>query len=217
MKTSTYIFLANFFLACKNQEIRTVIPPYRRNDEIQEKNFARLAVLKREKKYEEAFALIDVIEAEGTYDLRKKFILYMRVNKERSILFRKLKNKPLLNYYYVISELGAMINAIYFSGIHELYMFENFYFTDKFILSDNDRIKSKIYEYVEWFKPLVYELNGIHKEIKKEHENTYLDYQYIDSRDLDIYLYEKNQQFIDIGKKIECNMPHHFIDKSLFF
>ena len=215
MKTSTYIFLAKLLPLCKKQNERTVIPPYKCNDKRQDENFVLLALLKREKKYEEALALIDTIENEGTYDLRKKFVLYLKVNKERSIIYRKLKNKQLTEYYYILHELGAMINSIYFGK--SMYMFEKLYFTDAFMLSDSPSISKKVREYIEWFKPFVYELDSIHKEIEHEHEETYLNYQYTDSRDLEIYLYEKNQQYINVGKKIECNMPHHFIDKSLFY
>jgi hypothetical protein len=179
----------------------------------QDENFALLAILKREKKYEEALALIDAIEAEGTDNLRK-FVLYLKTNKERSIVYRKLKNKQLTEYYYILHELGMMINSIYFG--RDMYMFKELYFTDAFTLSDNPNIGNKVREYVEWFKPIVYELNNVHKEIEREHNDTYLNYEYECSKDLEIYMYKKNKRFSDILHEIESNMPHHFFDKSLF-
>jgi hypothetical protein len=199
---------------------RIAIPSYDNNTVKNRENFERLVVLKREKRCQEALILLDAIDAIGAEDPNelRRFVTYLQTNKERSIVYRKLKNKPLTEYYYILYELGCMINAtLDATNIKNI----QFYFENE--LSDNDKVKQRVHEYIEWFKPLAYELLSINKEIKKEiddftweRNDHYLDYQYQSSRDLGTYMRKKNKRLPDVLQKIECNMPHHFIDKSLF-
>ena len=112
-----------------------------------------------------------------------------------------------------------MINAIY--RINAMYLFVKCYFTDGFIfsLSKNPNVAGRVREYVEWFKPIVYELNGIHTVVQKEiSENFFESYKLtgLTGNNLEKYLYKKTPRFVEITQEIESNMPHHFLDKSLF-
>ncbi|MDR1112925.1 MAG: hypothetical protein LBL18_04115 [Bacteroidales bacterium] len=193
-----------------------IIPSYSRADPYQNENFEKLAHLKREKKYEESLAFIDAIESKGTDELHK-FWLYSKVNKERAIIYRKLGDKQIAKYYDVLSLFGSIISGVYYRTYDDELIKPCFDYINLRLYS-NDIINNKVCEYAEWFKPLAYELISINKEIKQEIDDTYLDYdyKYANGWDLEIFMHKKNKRFNNIAQQIEHNMPHHFIDKSLF-
>jgi hypothetical protein len=195
------------------QKHRIVIPSYSSNTVKNQKNFQRLVVLKREKKLQKALAMVDTIDAlamKKPNELRR-FTTYLLTNKERSIIYRKLKNKQLTEYYYILSELGGMINAAHYEtnikGVE-------IYFT--LVLSNNEKIQQRVQEYIEWFKPIAYDLVSINVEIEREIRDHLLDYEFNGGSNLEIYMRKKNKRYVDVIQLIERNMPHHFIDKSLF-
>ena len=69
----------------------------------------------------------------------------------------------------------------------------------------DEKIRNAVAEYVEWFKPIADELIMAMAEIKREYDNTYLNYNYKSSRDLDIYLYTKSERLSRALKLIDEN------------
>ena len=165
--------------------------------------------LKRKGQYHDALKLLDYIEC-SCYNIVRKFLPYLVVNKERSIIYGKLKQKELAMYYKVLSEVGGMLNSAY-NSITGDYMIKEYYFTDKFIHFDNDNINNAVKKYVEWFKPVYNELFSALNEIKTEMNSTYLSYNYQFSRDFEIYIYLKNTKLAFILRKIDENPFENYI------
>ena len=149
--------------------------------------------------------MLDFIEL-NCDDVLNRFRLRIKTNKERSIIFRKLKNDNICVYFNTLSKIYGMINNCY--SICDRYMLDNYYFTDKFNF-ENENIDKAVKEYVDWFKPIGNELKSIIQEIDESTLDFELENECQSSLDAEFYLYKNNKKLQNLLKIID-NKP--FID-----
>jgi len=168
---------------------------------------------KRNKDFDKAFELLEYIE-KNCYSFLRRFVAGVVINKERAILYRKLKSEDNALYYSVLSEVMGMVNMAFYS-IRDSRMFSEFYFTKNFKFED-ERVNRAVYEYVEWFKPVYTEMMLALGAIKIEIDETYLNYSYHSSRDLEEFIYSNNPHLLRIIKRIDSNPFSEYYKKHVF-
>lgn len=186
-----------------------VIKPYRDLEAEERAYLEQYRALKREKKYEEAFVLLDYIE-KNLYDIRRKFMPHLVINKERSIIYRKLKQPQLCLYYNTLSEVGGMLNCAFYHTDRDFV--NRFYFSENFTF-EGVNVNRAVQEYVQWFKPVFKRLNIALGVIERECRKNYLDYIYTNSRDLEIYLLSNSKDILEILKQIDDNPFENYYKK----
>lgn len=170
--------------------------------------FEEYNTLKRNKEYDKAFEVLDYLE-KNCYDLYLEcYVPMITINKERSIIYRKLKQMKHCNYYLALSEIGGLLNSTYRRLCRD--MLERYYFTNEFVFQDTI-INNAAIQYIEWFKPVSSKMIAILEEIKLEYDMTYLDYEYISSRDIERHLYLKNEKLNEIKNEIKNNSFEKFL------
>lgn len=192
--------------------MKIVVPQYNNLHDEEYKYFEKFNTLKRNGKYGEALILLDFIES-NCYTIERRFVSKIKVNKQRSVIYRKLKDKKLQNYYLVLSEISGMINSAYYSITGE-HMLHNYYFTDKFCF-DDVKINAAIREYVSWFKLIYPMIKQAVREIDIEMHENYSKYEYYSSRDLTIYLYSTNENLLKVLRLLDDNPFKNYYKKHV--
>lgn len=169
------------------------------------KDFESLKQLKREKQFEKALKLIDYIEKHYKRMYYDKYVNRVVLNKDRAIIYRKMKMPEKGHYYDILKELYSILNYCVRS------VDINYYFSDQFIDYFNVSEQKAIKSYIDWFKPIGTELIQEIKNVKKSIDQNFLYYKYVDSSDLEIYFCSLNKRLNELFDLIDSNPIENYI------
>ena len=153
----------------------------------------QLKSLKREGLYKQALGLLDFIEAECNNKI-DYFSRLSTVNKERSIIFRKLKEMEACKYYNALSYINILQ--------HQAYRFEADIWEPNQTVDTpfkEDSINKAIGDYTIWFYPILVEFRKIRLEI----DNKLSDWDFLSNGGTEELLYETNSRLDELIKNID--------------
>ena len=153
----------------------------------------QLKSLKREGLYKQALGLLDFIEAECNNKI-DYFSRLSTVNKERSIIFRKLKEMEACKYYNALSYINILQ--------HQAYRFEADIWEPNQTLDapfKEDSINKAIADYMTWFYPILVEFRKIRSKVDAKLS----DWDFLLNGGKEEHLYETNSRLDELIKNID--------------
>lgn len=148
---------------------------------------------KREGLYKQALGLLDFIEEECNNKI-DYFSCLSTVNKERSIIFRKLREMEACKYYNALSYINILQ--------HQAYRFEADIWEPNQTVNTpfkEDSINKAIGDYTIWFYPILVEFRKIRLEI----DNKLSDWDFLSNGGTEELLYETNSRLDELIKNID--------------
>ena len=165
----------------------------------------QLKSLKREGLYKQALGLLDFIEAECNNKI-DYFSRLSTVNKERSIIFRKLKEMEACKYYNALSYINILQ--------HQAYRFEADIWEPNQTLDapfKEDSINKAIADYMTWFYPILVEF----RKIRSKFDAKLSDWDFLLNGGKEEHLYETNSRLDELIKNIDETPFYIFSRKSI--
>lgn len=159
----------------------------------QDKLLLRATKKPKKRRYKQALGLLDFIEAECNNKI-DYFSRLSTVNKERSIIFRKLKEMEACKYYNALSYINILQ--------HQAYRFEADIWEPNQTLDapfKEDSINKAIADYMTWFYPILVEF----RKIRSKFDAKLSDWDFLLNGGKEEHLYETNSRLDELIKNID--------------
>lgn len=162
-------------------------------------------------KFEDAFIMLNFIETNLCEQYLERYHLTEKVYEKRAWIYLKLKDTKSREYYKALTTLDGLICALYCDSFDMWRYFTTKAFINEF---ETDEYKKSAMDFINWVKPLAKEIKRLHRVEKKLKDKTYLDYDYENSRDLDLFVRKNNTEFNVIFDTIDIEIKRLFVLKK---